>query len=216
MKVLTTQKVLDLYKKGFFPMAESAESAEINFYKPNMRFIIPIELFHIPKKLHREYKKQKFKFLINTDFSSVINNCSKSRKGDNNTWINTIIKNIYIKLHKENFAKSIECFQEDKLIGGLYGIHLGGCFFGESMFSNVKDTSKLCLLYLISILKKHKFSLLDSQFYNSHLIQFGAHEISDREYQKKLNNGLKENCFFPNEFNYYNSLSTLHSLTHKS
>lgn len=197
-------------------MAESANSKEINFYKPKKRLIIPIELFHIPKKLFSEYKKKEFKFVINNNFLSVVNSCSKPRKNNDDTWINSIIQNLYVQLHKENYAKSIECFHEDKLIGGLYGVHLGGCFFGESMFSLVKNTSKLCLLYLISILKNQNFSLLDSQFYNSHLIQFGAYEISDQEYQIKLKNGLKDKCCFPDKFTYNNSLTELHSSSHRS
>lgn len=202
-------------------MAKNAKSEEINFYKPEKRFIIPINSFHIPKKLLSEFKKDKYQFAINTNFSSVIENCAKNRKivdiyKDSETWINQIIKDTYLKLCRQGYAKSIECFYEKKLVGGLYGLHIGACFFGESMFSNIANTSKLCLLFLISILKDHNFMLLDSQFYNSHLVQFGAYEISDQKYQKMLKVGISKKCIFPESFNYQKSFSILQSLSHKS
>ena len=213
---LNSKEIIELYKKGYFPMAESALTKKINFYKPKKRFILPIYSFHIPKKLLSEFNKNKYTFIINSEFSSVIKNCSLPRKNNPETWINEIIQDIYIRLNKEGFAKSIECYHQDKLVGGLYGLHIGGCFFGESMFSFSSNSSKLCLLYLISILIQNKFHLLDSQFYNPHLLQFGAHEISDIKYQRKLKEGLDKNCIFPDFFNYEESLSTLQSLSHKS
>ena len=111
---------------------------------------------------------------------------------------------------------SIECWKQNKLIGGLYGVHLGGCFFGESMFSKVTNSSKLSLLYLISILIKNNFRLLDSQFYNPHLIQFGAYEISDYEYQSRLEKSLTKKCLFKNNIDYSDSILILQSLTQTS
>ena len=134
----------------------------------------------------------------------------------NETWINQIIINTFIKLNIEGYAKSIECYEENKLIGGLYGLHIGGCFFGESMFSFVSNVSKLCLLFLISILSKENFNLLDSQFYNPHLLQFGAYEISNTEYQEKLKNGINKKNVFLENYDYQESISTLHSISHKS
>ena len=177
-------------------MAESANKEKINIYRPELRFVIPINSFHVPKKLFREFKKNKLRFQVNSNFSEVINNCSLPRIKESSTWINQIIKNTYIQLFKEGYAKSIECIENDKLVGGLYGIHMGGCFFGESMFSHINNASKLCLLVLISILKKNNFTLLDSQFYNQHLIQFGAKEITNKIYQFKLKEGLSKNCKF--------------------
>ena len=197
-------------------MADSAYSDEINFYKPEKRFIIPIDTFHIPKKLFNQYKKCNYSFTINLRFKSVIENCSKPRKENPDTWINQIIKDTYLNLFQEGFAKSIECFCENILIGGLYGVHINGCFFGESMFNEKSNASKYCLLYLISILKKNNFKLLDSQFYNSHLIQFGAFEILDKEYQCKLQNAIINDCNFPNFFNFQKSISVLQSLIQRS
>lgn len=216
IKILDTKQLIELYKNGYFPMAENANSNKINFYKPIKRFIIPIKSFHIPTKLFKIYKNKNFKLSINTKFSSVIENCSKIIRKDKETWINQIIKETYIKLFEKGYAKSIECFYENKLVGGLYGIHIGGCFFGESMFSKINNASKLSLLYLISILKDNNFKLLDSQFYNPHLLQFGAYEILDDEYQEKLKNLLNLNCKFPNNLTFQKSVSILQSLSHKS
>ena len=197
-------------------MAESSFSEEINFYKPQKRFIIPIKSFHIPKKLLSDYKKTNFRFEINKNFSEVINSCSKINEKRKDTWINTIIKDSYINLHNKGYAKSIECYHETKIIAGLYGIHIGKCFFGESMFSLQNNTSKLCLLFLIAILLENKFTLLDSQFYNPHLLQFGAFEISNNDYELRLKEGIKENSNFPESFSFQKSISILQSLSHKS
>ena len=197
-------------------MAENAKNNNISFYKPEKRFLIPIQSFHIPKKLFYEFKKKKYKFVINYNFPAVIKNCAGVRKTSNETWINQIIIDTFIQLNKEGFAKSIECYQGKKLVGGLYGLHIGGCFFGESMFSSVSNVSKLCLLFLISILLKEKFSLLDSQFYNQHLLQFGAYEISDAMYQKKLSNEIKKKCVFLENYSYRESIYNLHSISCKS
>ena len=197
-------------------MAESANSSEIHFFKPQKRFIIPIYSFHLPRKLFSEYKKNKFTFCINSNFKTVIENCGTPRKIDNETWINEIIKKTYVQLHLEGHAHSIECFDEDKLVAGLYGVHIGSCFFGESMFNHKTNTSKLTLLYLIALLVNKKFTLLDSQFYNSHLLQFGAYEINDDKYQQCLNKGINKKICFPQELNFQESVSILHSLSQRS
>ena len=215
-KIIDPNKLIKLYKSGYFPMAENALSEEIHFYKPKKRFVIPIKDFHIPKRLFLDFKKTKFNFRINNMFSTVIDNCSKMTDKRRETWINPIIRNTYINLHILGYAKSIECYDKNKIIGGLYGIHIGKCFFGESMFSEKKNISKFCLLVLISILIKYKFNLLDSQFYNSHLLQFGAHEITNRNYELKLKNNISKLSKFPNSICFQESLSILQSLSHKS
>ncbi len=215
-KILDIKSLLEFYKKGFFPMGENSYSDNITFYKPKKRFIIPIKSFHIPKRLFKEFKKEKFELSINSNFISVIEHCAKPRKNEGQTWINKIITNTYIQLFKEGYAKSIECYHEKELVGGLYGIHIGGCFFGESMFSKKNNSSKHCLLFLISILQNNNFILLDSQFYNHHLLQFGAKEIDDREYQKILQKGINKSCIFPKTFNIDKSIYILQLLSHKS
>ena len=197
-------------------MAESANSSEIHFFKPQKRFIIPIYAFHLPRKLFSEYKKNKFTFYINTNFETVIENCSIPRKIDNETWINEIIKQTYVQLHHEGYAHSIECFDKDILVAGLYGVHIGSCFFGESMFNHIANTSKLTLLYLMALLVNNKFTLLDSQFYNPHLLQFGAYEINDDEYQQYLHEGINRQISFPQELNFQKSVLILQSLSQRS
>ncbi|MDC0226755.1 leucyl/phenylalanyl-tRNA--protein transferase [Alphaproteobacteria bacterium] len=214
-KIIDPKLIIKLYKKGYFPMADNATSQNINFYKPETRFIIPIEKFHIPRRLLTEFKKKKFNYSINQKFNIVIKNCSENRI-NGHTWINQTIRDTYIELYKQGIAKSIECYLDNKLVGGLYGIHIGKCFFGESMYSKITNVSKLTLLFLISILNEYKFGLLDSQFYNQHLIQFGAYEILNKEYQQKLNKNIDEVSFFPDFFDYQKSISILQSLTHKS
>lgn len=215
-KIIDPEKIIQLYKQGYFPMAENAYSEEINFYKPKIRFIVPIKSFHIPKKLFSDFKKTTFNFKINTNFKEVIEGCKKIKKKRKDTWINPIIKNSYINLNKKGYAKSIECYEENILIGGLYGIHIGRCFFGESMFSLKNNTSKFCLLFLVSILIHYKFTLLDSQFFNPHLLQFGAYEITNKDYELKLKKSINFYSDFPELFSFQKSLSILQSLIHKS
>ena len=127
-----------------------------------------------------------------------------------------MIKETYLQLNKKGNAQSIECFDKNKLVAGLYGVHIGSCFFGESMFNNMANTSKLTLLYLIALLANNKFTLLDSQFYNPHLLQFGAYEINDDEYQQYLHKGINKQISFPQELNFQKSVSILQSLSQRS
>ena len=209
-------ELIKLYTKGYFPMADNSSCKEINFYKPHLRFLLPIYEFHLPKKLFNEFKKNRYDYKIDTNFSKVINECSKIKRKEGGTWINDLIVNSYIELNKRGYAHSVECWEKNKLIAGLYGIHIGSCFFGESMFSKRTNTSKLTLLYLISVLIKNKFNLLDSQFYNQHLVQFGGYEISDIKYQILLKKGISKKSIFKNNLNFHESLSILQSLIHTS
>jgi len=197
-------------------MAEEASSEIINLHQPKKRFLIPISNFHVPKKLFKLFKNNNYNFKINNNFEKVISMCQLAYRKDNGTWINDIILNSYINLHHHQMCHSVECYKGNKLVGGLYGVHIGGCFFGESMFSNISNTSKYCLLYLIAILKKNLFTLLDSQFYNKHLVQFGAYEISNENYLKELKNHInyKRKFIFIEDFQ--EVLSLLHPISHRS
>ena len=197
-------------------MAENAESEIVNLYQPKKRFIIPIDNFHVPKKLFKLFKRNTYTFKINNNFKNVISKCQLSNRKDNGTWINSIILDSYLNLHYEKMAHSVECYDQNKLIGGLYGVHIGGCFFGESMFSTLSNTSKFCLLYLIAILKKNSFSILDSQFYNEHLIQFGAFEINNKIYLEKLKVVIDEDRTFTFIESFQEVLSLLQPSNHKS
>ena len=197
-------------------MAENAESEIVNLYQPKKRFIIPIDNFHVPKKLFKLFKRNTYTFKINNNFENVISKCQLANRKDNGTWINSIILDSYLNLHNEKMAHSVECYDQNKLIGGLYGVHIGGCFFGESMFSEVSNTSKFCLLYLIAILKKNSFSILDSQFYNEHLIQFGAFEIKNKIYLEKLKVSIDKDRTFTFIESFQEVLSLLQPSNHKS
>jgi len=197
-------------------MGEKLSNEIVKFYQPKKRFIIPINTFHTPKKLFKLFKKNNYIFRVNNDFEKVISQCRLAKRKDDGTWINDIILNTYINLNYYNMCHSVECYNENRLVGGLYGVHIGSCFFGESMFSIVSNASKFCLLYLIAILKKNLFSILDSQFYNRHLTQFGAYEINNKDYLEKLKNNIvhKRNFIIVEDFQ--EVLSLLHPNNHKS
>ena len=197
-------------------MAESKYSEEIKFYKPKLRFVIPISDFHYPKKLFNEFKKTKYNFKIDYNFYKVIELCKEIKRKDQDTWINDIILDTYVELHKIGKCHSVECYEGDKLIGGLYGLHIGSCFFGESMFSLKTNTSKFCLLYLLAILKKNNFSILDSQFFNPHLVQFGAYEIESEIYESKLKESLEIKSCFKNINSFQEVLSLIQSTNQRS
>jgi len=215
-KIIPVSNLLDFYKKGLFPMADNANTEVINLYQPKKRFIIPIDNFHVPKKLFKLFRSNTYTFKINYNFKNVISKCQLANRKDNGTWINNIILDSYLNLHYEKIAHSVECYNQNQLIGGLYGVHIGGCFFGESMFSELSNTSKFCLLYLIAILKKNSFSILDSQFYNEHLIQFGAYEIENKIYLEGLKAGIDDNRTFTSIENFQEVLSLLQPNNHKS
>ena len=215
-KIIELNSLIKFYENAYFPMADSKYSDDIKFYKPKLRFIIPISNFHYPKKLYNEFKKTKYIFKIDHNFSKVIELCKEIKRKDRDTWINDIILNTYIELYKIGKCHSVECYEEDKLVGGLYGLHIGSCFFGESMFSLKTNTSKFCLLYLLAILKKNNFSILDSQFYNPHLVQFGAYEIENETYENKLKSSLKTESFFKNINTFQEVLSLLQSINQRS
>ena len=197
-------------------MAENFNSEDINLYQPKKRFIIPINNFHIPKKLFKLFKRNTYTFKINNNFESIISKCQLANRKDKGTWINSIILDSYLNLHYEKMAHSVECYDQNQLIGGLYGVHIGGCFFGESMFSELSNISKFCLLYLIAILKKNSFSILDSQFYNEHLIQFGAFEIENKIYLEELTASINDKRAFTFIENFQEVLSLLQPNSHKS
>ena len=197
-------------------MADNAYSEVINLYQPKKRFIIPINNFHVPKKLFKLFKRNTYTFKINNNFKSVISKCQLANRKDSGTWINSIILDSYLNLYHEKKAHSVECYDQNQLIGGLYGVHIGGCFFGESMFSVLSNTSKFCLLYLIAILKKNSFSILDSQFYNEHLIQFGAFEIENKIYLEELAATINKKRAFTFIENFQEVLSLLQPNNHKS
>ncbi len=179
--------VIQAYTQGYFPMAHPDEGNEIFWHLPEIRGIIPLdERFKINKNLARLYRKGDFELKQNYDFESVIRNCS----GRDDTWISEEIIDTYCQLNEMGVAHSFETWKDGKLIGGLYGLAIGKVFFGESMFHKVTDASKIALIFLVETLRHKNFMLLDSQYLNDHIKQFGAYEINHDEYLNLLHEAL--------------------------
>jgi leucyl/phenylalanyl-tRNA--protein transferase len=192
MEVITAEMVLNAYAGGMFPMADDAGSDELLWYMPEMRGVIPLDEFHVSKRLSRVVRSGIFEVRINTQFRRVMEECARQTEGRDCTWINTRIIDLYTELHEYGFGHSVECYVEDELVGGLYGLALGGAFFGESMFSRKADASKVTLVHLIRELRNKNYKLLDTQYINDHLLQFGAKEIAKEEYLRQLGDALMQ------------------------
>jgi len=185
--------LLDAYAAGIFPMADARDAKTCYFVEPKERGIIPLDGFNIPKSLKKFIKGSDYKITINTAFADVIAACAQTpRIHEDNTWINDQIETWFNRLHEMGYAHSVEVWDnDDTLIGGLYGLAQGGCFNGESMFSLKPNASKVALVHLVENLRYKGFTLLDTQFVNDHLMQFGCIEISQSNYQKRLDDALK-------------------------
>ena len=185
---LSPQTLLSAYCQGVFPMAH--EDGRIYWYDPDPRAIIPLDRFHVSRSLRRTIRQQIFEIYIDRAFTAVMEACAALGPGREETWISDEIIQAYTRLHQLGFAHSVETWREGKLVGGLYGISIGGFFAGESMFSHERDSSKVALAYLVAHLNERKFSLLDTQFMTEHLRRFGAIEISATAYKTKLSRAL--------------------------
>lgn len=190
MMELTPQILLRAYAGGIFPMADSADSAELFWYDPEERGILPLDGFHIPRKLKRTVRQAPFELRFDSAFSDVMRACAEPAPGRENTWINPEILRLYHALHVHGFAHSVECWRAGRLVGGLYGVSIGGAFFGESMFSRETDASKVALVHLVARLRAAGYRLLDTQFVTSHLTRFGAIEIPRDDYHSRLAEAL--------------------------
>jgi leucyl/phenylalanyl-tRNA--protein transferase len=188
---ITPLVLLKAYACGIFPMAESAEDNALYWIEPERRGILPLDRVHVPKRLARTIRQGGFEVKIDNDFDAVIEGCAAPRQGRRSTWINGRIRSLYRELFAMGHCHTIEVWQDDKLVGGLYGVHLGRAFFGESMFSRVRDASKIALVYLVARLKYGGFELLDTQFVTDHLAKFGVIEVSRTEFQRKLGGALE-------------------------
>jgi leucyl/phenylalanyl-tRNA--protein transferase len=167
-------------------MGEARNDPRVFLVEPDMRGVIPLDGFHIPSRLARTVRADRFKVRVSTAFDAVLDACAASAPGREDTWINQPIRQLYLALQARGHAHSIECWQEERLVGGLYGVTLGGAFFGESMFSRERDASKVALVHLVARLKRGGWRLLDAQFKTEHLTQFGLREISQADYLKRL------------------------------
>jgi len=187
---ITPQVLLKAYACGIFPMAESAEDNALYWIEPERRGILPLDLAHVPKSLARTIRRGGFEVKIDNDFEGVVEGCAAPRAGRRSTWINGRIRSLYRELFALGHCHTVEVWQDGALTGGLYGVHLGRAFFGESMFSTARDASKIALVYLIARLKYGGFTLLDTQFVTGHLARFGAIEVSRQEFQRLLEDAL--------------------------
>jgi len=190
--VIAPETIIQAYTLGVFPMAQSKDAEEIHFFQPEIRGVLPISPPHIPKRLQRLLKKQPFDIYWNRNFAAIIDGCTAPRAHSDDTWINPEIRRLYICLHKLGFAHSVEAYHQGALVGGLYGVAIGGAFFGESMFSLVSNASKIALCHLMARLRYGNFRLLDAQFVNDHLIQFGIEAITKDIFQNQLQEAI--NC----------------------
>jgi leucyl/phenylalanyl-tRNA--protein transferase len=193
---LTAETLVYAYASGVFPMAE--ETGEIFWYSPDPRAIIPIQSYKPAKSLKPIINQKRFEIRVDTCFEQVMRNCALPRPTEPETWISEEIVQAYTELHKMGLAHSVEAWQDDKLVGGLYGVSLGAAFFGESMFSFVSNSSKVAFHYLIQILREQKYELLDSQFMNDNVQRYGAINIPRTAYIKRLAKALKTTCHFQN------------------
>jgi leucyl/phenylalanyl-tRNA--protein transferase len=194
--VIPTELLLAAYASGWFPMAD--EEGVISWYSPDPRGIMPLETFHVPSRLQRVVRKGGVRVEIDTAFEEVMRSCAVAERepDDTGTWISEEIIESYGALHAQGFAHSVEVRQDGALVGGLYGVALGGAFFGESMFHRVTDASKVALVALVDRLRSRGFILLDTQWVTPHLQQFGAIEIPRPEYLRLLEESLKLDVSF--------------------
>lgn len=186
MTTITPQVLLRAYAAGIFPMAESAEDNALYWVEPEERGIIPLDGLRVSQSLRKSVRRQHFDIRIDTDFSGVIAGCAAHTPERKSTWINNRIKSLYTQLHRLGCCHSVECWQDGTLVGGLYGVRIGGVFFGESMFSRVADASKVALVHLVARLNYGGFKLLDAQFINPHLERLGAIKMPKAEYHRLM------------------------------
>jgi leucyl/phenylalanyl-tRNA---protein transferase len=194
---LTPEILLRAYAEGLFPMAERRGDPTLYWVSPEKRGVIPLGNFHIPKRLARTVRSGRFTVTSDQAFRDVMLACAASAPGREESWINDEILRLYTALHAGGHAHSVECWQNGELVGGLYGVRLGGAFFGESMFSRARDASKVALVYLVDALQRGSFTLLDTQFITAHLTQFGAIEIPRPQYLSLLNQALNREAVWP-------------------
>ncbi|MEL6727243.1 MAG: leucyl/phenylalanyl-tRNA--protein transferase [Pseudomonadota bacterium] len=192
-----TDDLLNCYRRGVFPMADSREDMRLFLMDPDVRGVLPLDRFHVPKRLRKTVRKDPFRVTVDTAFNRVIEACAEPHPSRPATWINDAILNLYSALHRQGHAHSVECWTPaGELVGGLYGVSLGAAFFGESMFSRATDASKIALVHLVARLRTGGYKLLDAQFHNPHLEQFGLEEITRDEFRTRLWDALRHEADF--------------------
>lgn len=183
---ITADLILRAYRHGLFPMAETRRGDRLFWLDPEHRGVLPLDRFHLARRLRRTVLSGVFEVAADRDFAATIAGCATPMPGRDDTWINPLIERLFTELHRMGYAHSVECRQGGALVGGLYGVAIGGAFFGESMFSFTTDASKVALVHLVARLRLGGFRLLDTQFVTAHLTQFGAVEIPRDVYRVRL------------------------------
>lgn len=199
MLALPPELILSAYANGLFPMAKDRDDPTIHWLDPIRRGVIPLDRFHIPRSLKKTLRKRPFEIRIDHAFSEVVHACAEPTLDRPRTWLNDELIDAYVAMAERGFAHSVECWQEGRLVGGLYGVALGGAFFGESMFSRVRDASKVALVELVCRLRVGGFELLDTQFVTDHLRRFGAIEISRQDYRIRLRRAVIRRASWPRQ-----------------
>ena len=213
---LKPELLLRAYAVGIFPMAESRLDPEIHWIDPDLRGVLPLNDFHVPRRLRRTLRSRTFQVRVDTAFAEVIRACATPAADRKDTWINPTIEALYAELHRMGFAHSVEAWRDGTLVGGLYGVSLGAAFFGESMFSRATDASKVALVHLVYLLRKAGFLLLDTQFQTPHLSRFGVVEIPRESYRMQLARAVRTQAQFPSETSDEGVEAFLQSITQTS
>ncbi|MEQ5777828.1 leucyl/phenylalanyl-tRNA--protein transferase [Thalassospira sp. NFXS8] len=194
---LTPELLIRAYSVGLFPMAESHDDPTLYWIDPEWRGVIPLGEFHVPRSLRKAVRRREFDIKVDSNFAATIAACATTTDTREETWINASIREAYCHLHEMGCAHSIEAWKDGELVGGLYGVSLGQAFFGESMFSRATNASKVALVHLVALMRQGGYQLLDTQFVNDHLKQFGVVEISREKYRTKLANALTGRSSLP-------------------
>jgi len=208
--------LLRAYALGIFPMAERRGDDEIYWVDPERRGVLPLDRFHLPRRLARTIRQSRFEIRCDQAFDAVVGACAEPDVGRPETWINQPIRRLSGQLFALGYAHSVECWRRDELVGGLYGISLGAAFFGESMFSRERDASKVALAHLVLRLRLGGYRLLDTQFITTHLAQFGTVEISRAEYRRRLAEAVGSSASFYGDVPPEALAGFLQSSTHRS
>jgi leucyl/phenylalanyl-tRNA--protein transferase len=187
---ITPEVLLKAYACGIFPMADSADDPDLYWVEPALRGVLPLDAFHVPRRLARTVRADGFIVRVDSDFAGIIDGCAAARPGRRTTWINARIRHLYGELFRRGFVHTVEAWRKGRLVGGLYGVALGAAFFGESMFSDLPDASKVALVHLVARLRRGGFRLLDTQFATEHLTRFGVTEVPRQKYHALLEEAL--------------------------
>ena len=195
-ELFTVDDLIACYRRGVFPMADARDDDRTYLIDPEKRGVIPLDAFHLSRRLARTVRGDLYEVRIDTAFAEVVEACAAPRPDRPETWINGPIQSMYAELFARGLAHSVEAWDRGRMVGGLYGVSLGGAFFGESMFSTARDASKVALVHLVARLIMGRYRLLDTQFMTEHLAQFGAREISRAQYRVRLAAALDVNADF--------------------